>query len=559
MTQTRSNKNTSINSTNSSSILCLVVSILSLIGALKTAVGLAITGQNSRLVLERQFSVSHRSRCSSRATRIQMSSQVVSTTTTPSWSELQQLSYETTSVGNALEKDQQIRRKGGGEAHVSNTLRLFDSNDEPKFTLFRDAAGWCPYCQKTMLLIEEKKIPIRIQTVPMRSYGDKPTDFTRLVPNGLLPALLIHPTEQSTAKIMTESQLIMEFLDREHPPSKGYRPMLPTDTSGVKRYQYLTQLERELFRWWCTLLFRSSRNDKEEQAVLQGFIDTLQKVDQALQETNGPWFFDTPEGPTMIDFIYISHIERMLASCAYWKGLDIRTKWKGIQTWLDAFDTRPSYLAFKSDFYTNVMDIPPQYGPGYDGGLESHRETFKALILGRGQSWKLPLPHDDELQPLYNGLPLPLCALEAGGILDYAENPNPKLMAKACRHAAGWKLASNGSNVARFAARGGSRGSKNPRKGFAAPLADPYADPDSIAMPRVDEALRIVCRAMLLDDDDQLLPLLEHELTLLDLKEDVVKSLAYLRDRIGVPRDMPLTAARQFRAYLNWAIDIIAK
>ena len=32
-------------------------------------------------------------------------------------------------------------------------------------------------------------------------------------------------------------------------------------------------------------------------------------------------------------------------------------------------------------------------------------------------------------------------------------------------------------------------------------------------------------------------------------------SAAYLRDRVGVPRDMPLPAARQFRAHLNWFID----
>lgn len=35
----------------------------------------------------------------------------------------------------------------------------------------------------------------------------------------------------------------------------------------------------------------------------------------------------------------------------------------------------------------------------------------------------------------------------------------------------------------------------------------------------------------------------------------VVPSLAYLRDRVCVPRDLKLPAARQFRAHLNWAID----
>ena len=41
------------------------------------------------------------------------------------------------------------------------------------------------------------------------------------------------------------------------------------------------------------------------------------------------------------------------------------------------------------------------------------------------------------------------------------------------------------------------------------------------------------------------------------LKTGIMSSLAYLRDRVGVPRDMPLAAARHFRAHLNWAIDII--
>jgi hypothetical protein len=37
----------------------------------------------------------------------------------------------------------------------------------------------------------------------------------------------------------------------------------------------------------------------------------------------------------------------------------------------------------------------------------------------------------------------------------------------------------------------------------------------------------------------------------------IITSLEYLRDRIGVPRDLPLASARYLRAYLNWAIDVL--
>eukprot|EP00586_Coscinodiscus_wailesii_P005168 CAMPEP_0172479768 /NCGR_PEP_ID=MMETSP1066-20121228/4575_1 /TAXON_ID=671091 /ORGANISM="Coscinodiscus wailesii, Strain CCMP2513" /LENGTH=506 /DNA_ID=CAMNT_0013240531 /DNA_START=230 /DNA_END=1750 /DNA_ORIENTATION=- len=499
--------------------------------------------------------------------------------TQSSWSDLKSQSHSTP-VGAALRDDAAARASGNGAAHVTNKLRLHGRDKPSAVTIFRDEAGWCPYCEKTILLVEEKKIPCRIDVVPMRSYGDKPREFMNIVPNGLLPAMKIE-MEDGRSQVITESQVIMELLDKWFTPEEGHVSMMPDDRT---RHNELARLERELFSWWCTFMFRpegmpslggigglmgkiTGNGDGGMSSSMKGFLDCLGKVDSELRKTPGPWFFESSH-PMMIDLIFVSHIERMLASSAYWKGLLIRdeARFPGICKWFDAFDERESYLAFKSDFYTNVMDIPPQYGPGFFGGFEDKQDGMAKAIAGTdGKSWKLPLSHDDPLQPLYKGPPLPVCALSAADLDDY-KNANSEEMAQACRHAAGWKLASNGVNVSRFAARGGPKGAKNPRKTFQADLADPYANPDDDIRPIVDATLRLVCEMLLLPSNndartheqrlkDEFSNKISDLVTNSEERKGVISSLAYLRDRVGVPRDLPLAAARQLRAHLNWVID----
>jgi len=87
-------------------------------------------------------------------------------------------------------------------------------------------------------------------------------------------------------------------------------------------------------------------------------------------------------------------------------------------------------------------------------------------------------------------------------------------------HLPGWKLAGNGDNVSKFAARGGPDGAKNPRKGFGAQLADPYAQSDIALIPLVNTALQLVCSALLAKGGDT-----GHEAALTEMKTGLEESI----------------------------------
>jgi glutaredoxin len=108
----------------------------------------------------------------------------------PTWEELL-ATVKSTEVGKRLSEQQDLRSKGQGPTNTDNKFRLFGakSEDEIRVVLYRDAAAWCPYCQKVWLLLEEKQIPFRIEKINMRSYGDKPEWFLQKVPRGLLPVI----------------------------------------------------------------------------------------------------------------------------------------------------------------------------------------------------------------------------------------------------------------------------------------------------------------------------------------------------------------------------------
>jgi glutathione S-transferase len=406
-------------------------------------------------------------------------------------------------------------------------------------------------------VLEEKRIPYRVEKINMRCYGDKPNSFLRLQPNGNIPVCIID------GRVYGQSNDIMYALEEifsstsSNSNNKKYKSLSPLPEKAAKANELL-RLEREVFGAWMQWLTGSARSKGL-------FVDTLKRVERELAaSSNGPFFMG--KDVTLVDFMYASFLERMAASLLYFKGFQIRvvpgtaaatTDYPAINRWFDAMETLESYRLTKSDYYTHCWDLPPQLG-GCTFERPAHEPYTKAIngeriaVSGSARgSWDLPLqPHNGGVEPDWDWIPL----------------------ATAKRQAVE-RVSANHEAIVAFASRGAGRAGFPP---VEAPLADPNAVPNAAVQSAIDAILRAVCVAILEssnNNNDQEQQPLPDDATMTRIAQilvqegggggtteyarNVVDSLSYLRDRIGVPRDMTLPAARQLRAHLNWAIDRI--
>ncbi|MEM6401261.1 MAG: glutathione S-transferase family protein, partial [Cyanobacteria bacterium P01_D01_bin.116] len=239
-----------------------------------------------------------------------------------------------------------------GPTNAKARLRLFGQPEsDVRVTLYRDNHAWCPYCQKIWLWLEEKQIPYRIEKVTMFCYGEKESWYKRIVPSGMLPAI------ELDGRIIKESDDILIALEKVFGPlNQGMkdREVLP-----------LRQLERLLFRAWCTWLCYPASSSRQEQRSREQFTQVVAKVEQALGSTPGAYFLDKFG---IVDVIFTPYVERMNASLYYYKGYSLREENPRFKAWFDAMETRPTYRGTQSDFHTHVHDLPPQMGGCWENG-----------------------------------------------------------------------------------------------------------------------------------------------------------------------------------------------
>ncbi|MGB7415295.1 MAG: glutathione S-transferase family protein [Thermosynechococcaceae cyanobacterium] len=348
-----------------------------------------------------------------------------------------------------------------GPTNAQACLRLFgQTEDDVQVTLYRDNHAWCPYCQKVWLWLEEKQIPYRIEKVTMFCYGEKERWFKRIVPSGMLPAI------ELKNRLITESDDILIALEQAFGPLA----LGMTDRKVIP----LRQLERLLFRAWCSWLCYPTRSVREEQHNREQFVAVVAKVEKALAATSGPYFL---EAFGTADVIFTPYVERMNASLYYYKGYSLREENPHFSDWFDAMESRPTYRGTQSDFHTHVHDLPPQMGGCYENGEDQAR--LNQIHVDQGP---------------WQGLP-------------DTTYPEPEASRAEALH----RVAKHRENIIQI----------NPAQNEL-----------------FDEALRCALTNMMTEED--CMP-----------PAGTDPGLRYLRDRISVPRDMSIYAAKRLRQALE--------
>ena len=244
----------------------------------------------------------------------------------------------------------------------------------------------------------------------------------------------------------------------------------------------MRQLERVLFRAWCSWLCYRAIFPGQEKKNRQQFVEAVALVEEALAATPGAYFL---EEFSTADIIFTPYVERMNASLYYYKGYSLREENPGFAAWFNAMETRSTYRGTQSDFHTHVHDLPPQMGGCYSNG--EPQALANQEKVDRGDWFELPDV----------GYPEP-------------ENSRQEALQRVIKHQNNL-INANPANEQLF-----------------------------------DEALRCALTNMM--TEETITPPVGSD-----------AALRYLRDRINVPRDMSIYAAKRLRTALEQTAALVGE
>lgn len=205
---------------------------------------------------------------------------------------------------------------------------------------------YCPFAQRTRLVLEHKQIQYETVNVNLK---DKPDWFFEKNPLGLVPIL------EQDDKIVYESGICDDYLDKVYPQNK----LMPEDPFEEARLKILMErVSKTTGLFFKCLGYRQSvaANDEEKAENLKALYASLQVFEDALTAK-----YFGGENPGMMDFHFWPFVERF--SLLEGQTVISADRFPSLATWVSAMMELPAVKAT----YTGPEDHKAIMKPYVDG------------------------------------------------------------------------------------------------------------------------------------------------------------------------------------------------
>jgi glutathione S-transferase len=229
------------------------------------------------------------------------------------------------------------------------------------FTLYNAPPSTCS--QRVRFALNAKKLPFAEIKLDLLAGDQLKPDYLKLNPNGVVPTL------DHDGAIIIDSSVIIEYLDEVAPEPECFTPAAPAERAKMRalmrfidempaaairvptfnlaflpRFQAMSEQEfidfanaKPLRREFMLTMGRNGFSQGEMDAALGRLARTLERMEQAIAASGGPWLMGTR--PTLADVAVMPAIVRMADL-----GLDKMWADKpAISRWYDAIRAHPAF------------------------------------------------------------------------------------------------------------------------------------------------------------------------------------------------------------------------
>ncbi|KAF8395057.1 hypothetical protein HHK36_018996 [Tetracentron sinense] len=183
-----------------------------------------------------------------------------------------------------------------------------------------DVLGDCPFCQRVLLTLEEKKIPYQMHLI---NLSDKPQWFLEVSPEGKVPVIKFDD------KWVPDSDVITQIIEEKYP-----NPPLSTPPE-------YSSVGSKIFGSFVKFLKSKDPNDGSEQALLE--------ESKALEEhlkAHGPYV--NGENISAVDLSLAPKLYHLEVALGHFKSWPIPESFTSVHNYMKLLFSRESFIKTKA-------------------------------------------------------------------------------------------------------------------------------------------------------------------------------------------------------------------